>query len=605
MSFRLLRKILFYRKSARVLILISSGFATCFGLLGPFFQKDFIDHLTHQNQMFQIFDNVSPLLLITFAFACLICSYALGQTTNYLGFREAFVMQRLLAQELYDKSLELRSDSFKGKTVGELVSVCATDIPGATILLEQTIPTAANIIFPLILAPLALIYFFELPMMPTLGAMGILAIINFWMAYRQSILFLNFKKLAADRVGLANEWIQNIRTLRILGWLEAFEEKIFQVRKVETKNRVEMVTNGQIMNGISSSVTFVFNFITIFSLVWLDQPQKITTGTLMSLLWIVGIFLTRPFRQMPWMMTFLFDAWTSIKRMSTFLELQNENPQKRLDDFAKIQTRMAPLSVKNLNLEIQGTQILKNISFDIKEKEFVAIVGEVGSGKTLLLLSLLGETGASFEEYKIGENAAHLIPLTQLRQFFSFVPQEGFIMSASLRENVAFEYDLDKNKDSEIAASLKNCQFDLQSESLSQSLDTEIGERGVNLSGGQKQRVSLARVDYLRAPILLLDDCLSALDVDTEKRLIQNLMKGLWKDRTRILVTHRLSVLSEVDRVLFIHNGELKAFGKFNDLIRKNAEFKTFVQAAEKEQVLKESPPLPDESTLEGINHDD
>ena len=98
----------------------------------------------------------------------------------------------------------------------------------------------------------------------------------------------------------------------------------------------------------------------------------------------------------------------------------------------------------------------------------------------------------------------------------------------------------------------------------------------MNLSGGQKQRVSLARVDYYRAPIILLDDCLSAVDVDTENQLIDVLIKGAWKERTRLMVTHRLTVLEKSDRVLFLHDGKLHAQGSFHELLATNAEFRKF-----------------------------
>jgi len=99
----------------------------------------------------------------------------------------------------------------------------------------------------------------------------------------------------------------------------------------------------------------------------------------------------------------------------------------------------------------------------------------------------------------------------------------------------------------------------------------------VNLSGGQRQRVALARAHFLRRPILLLDDCLSAVDVDTERKLISELIDGAWKDRTRLLITHRLSVLEKVDRVLFVEDGQIVATGKFEDLLRTSAKMRDFV----------------------------
>lgn len=154
-------------------------------------------------------------------------------------------------------------------------------------------------------------------------------------------------------------------------------------------------------------------------------------------------------------------------------------------------------------------------------------------------------------------------------------------MSASLRENVAFLYDTPTDEDPGIVESLRLAQFDLKDEDIFHGLETEIGERGVNLSGGQKQRVSLARVNFLKTSILLLDDCLSALDVNTEEKLLNSLLKGAWKDKTRILVTHRLSVLKHVDRVFFMSHGKILQSGSYHELLKTNSQFRNYTKTVE------------------------
>jgi ATP-binding cassette, subfamily B, multidrug efflux pump len=580
----LIFEVFFSRPLWRLFILASSFFATAFGLLAPFLQKEFIDRLIHQN-------NEDILFYLFASFAALAVALCFSIFTNFLGFYEGIVMQRRLSQKLYDHALDLRTDSLGGKSVGEIVALYATDVPGSTVFLEQSLPAGASIFFPLVMAPAALYLYFDVPLWPLLAMMILIGGISFFMAYRQAKFFFRFKRLGAERVGLVSEWIQNIRTLRILGWVRDFEKRIFKVREVETDNRIAMVTNGQTMNAISSSVTFLLNLTAIASVVYLSEIP-ITMGTLVSLLWIVGVFLTRPFRQLPWFFTFVFDSWTSLKRIQDFLFLENEEVHPRPQEFLKLNSLSMgspSIEIRNMNLSIRGEKLLQNINFSLKDGEFVAVVGEVGSGKSLLLLSLLGETNASFDSYRIADNNALEMPLSQLRQFFTFVPQEGFIMSATLRENVAFEYSTDKSKDETIHESLRRCQFDLSVERVEQGLDTEIGERGVNLSGGQKQRVSLARVDYFRSPVLLLDDCLSAVDVDTEEKLIGSLIgkskSSAWSKRTRLLVTHRLSVLEKADRVIFMRAGRIQSTGTFKDLLKSDEDFKTFVSTVANENI--------------------
>jgi ABC-type multidrug transport system fused ATPase/permease subunit len=405
------------------------------------------------------------------------------------------------------------------------------------------------------------------------------------LALRQSRFFYRFKQLAAERTGLVNEWIQNMRLLRILGWVENFEAKIFSKRIEETKNRVSMVTNGQLMGAFGSSISFVINLIGISSLVFLRE-KPVTPGELFALLWIFGVFLARPFRQIPWIFTFSFDSLTSLRRLERFFARPSD--EENDDVFtAAVEEPMATvgaqgLQARGLNLVIGGKRLLSDLSFDVKPGEFVAVVGEVGSGKSLLILSLMGETGATFERLTIGGDDVLTMSANQRRHRFAFVPQEGFVMSASLRENIMFRYDATSAHDNEIEKSLAVAQFRLREEHLPDGLETEIGERGVNLSGGQRQRVSLARARFFDRPVILLDDCLSAVDVDTESQLIRELIDGEWKQRTRVLVTHRLSVLARVDRVFFMEDGRIVDSGLFSELLARNEKVRAFAASVER-----------------------
>ncbi len=591
-------EIVFTRFWVRLIMILAAALSASFGILGPFFQKEFIDQLTgNPVSIGKFFPSLSsylpstPLYFLIFSFLCVLLNLVCFQLVTYLGATESIYLQRLWSQRMYDRILELRADSLGGRPVGEIVAIYTTDLPSATILLEQSLPQACSIIFPLILTPFLIVGLFQTPILPTLTIVCGIVLMNLALANRQSKFFYKFKKLAAERIGLVNEWVQNIRTLRILGWTRHFEKKIILVREIETQNRVSMLNNGQTMNAIASSITFVLNVTVLLSMVTSHQA-KITPGALLALLWVVGVFLTRPFRQMPWFFTFLFDGTSSLRRASDLFKIKNYEPVPHHQHFQKLKDlgseNEPAITVEKLNLKISGKQVLKNITFNAAPGEFLAIVGEVGSGKSLLLLSLLAETGANFAKYQIGENDVRQIPLDQLRQFFTFVPQEGFIMSASLRENVAFEYEYSSDADCEVLKALEHVHFNFQQERVKDGLDTEIGERGVNLSGGQKQRVSLARVDFYKAPIILLDDCLSAVDVDTERKIVDFLLLKEWGTRTRILATHRLTVLEKVDRILFLKNGELIAQGKYADLLRENEEFRHYTATIKQSSV---SPP--------------
>lgn len=575
--------ILWYRWPWRVAIIALSFLGALLGVLGPYFQKHFIDTLLQvpSSIFFGFETQLSPPVLIVLAFCCLLLTQTLNLLTSYLGMREAIILQKILSEKIYEKTLSLRPDSQSGRTVGEIVAIYATDVMGATILIEQSLPAGAATLFPLILAPLGLYWLFKIPLVEIILVMGTVVGINTFLAFRQSTFFMRFKQLAAERLGLVNEWILNIKALKILGWLEAYEDKIQALRIKETQNRISMVTNGQTMNSISSTVTFIINAVAIYLLVHLRKGQ-LTPGEILGLLWILGIFLTRPFRQLPWFFTFGFDGWTSLKRIAQFLSLKNQGhdwQQGLKANEMKLETRGPAIEVNNLSLHIGSEKLLDKISFSVHPQEFVAIVGEVGSGKTMLLLSLIGETGAQFDSYKINGQEMLAASHNELCKHFAFVPQEGFVISASLRENIALDYDVGNKGDSRIFRCLENAQFFLDQEAFPDQLDTEIGERGVNLSGGQKQRVSLARAAFYDCPVILMDDSLSALDVNTERKLLHSLIKGSWAEKTRILTTHRFSVLKEVDRIIFLEAGTIIGQGTLEDLIESSGKFRKFIES--------------------------
>ncbi len=538
---------------------------------------------------------VSPSAMtnIILAFFAALIGQALNLGASYYGVREGYFIQKQLGDILYQKMLSLRRDTMNKRSIGEVVSIYATDVASATTILEQTLPMGAAIIFPVILAPLFIRSLYDIPLTPILSTMFVLMVFHFLLSIRQSKFFFRFKQLAAERSGIVNEWMQNIRSLRILGWVTRFENKIFVKRIEETANRIDMVTNGQFNSSVASTVSFFINLSGMISMLYLSK-RPVTPGEILALLWIFGVFLTRPFRALPWVFTFAFDSYSSIKRVEAFLKLgdANESAQDpeifKKPPLAHHETSPA-IRIRGLNLSFQNQKILSEIDLDIAPGEFLAIVGEVGAGKSLLLYSLMREVNAKFEKFEIGEVNMLEVSDDRSRDFFTFVSQDGFVMSSNLRENIVFEYGASSQHDERVRQALLSAQFDIDRELADYGLDTEIGERGVNLSGGQRQRVSLARAIYFDRPIVLLDDSLSAVDVDTERELVQKLLLGDWKRRTRILVTHRLSVLSAVDRIIFLENGRISDMGKLSELMTRSQAFRNFTAS-----VKVTPPPIPE-----------
>ncbi|RYZ50459.1 MAG: ABC transporter ATP-binding protein [Proteobacteria bacterium] len=427
-------------------------------------------------------------------------------------------------------------------------------------------------------------YYFSLPPLPLLIVSSFSLVLLFGMAYRQSGFFIAFKRLATERLAVVNEWLQNIRILRILGWTELFEEKIFERRRLETVNRLSMVTNGSAMSAFAQVAPSIISITGIATVVF--SQRTVSPGEIFALLWVLSIFLSRPIRSLPFNLVMLLDGLSSCRRLQSLFALPTE--ARTLLQSEKDSSGLA-LDVEGLHLSLDGVTLIENLDLKLKKGEFVAIIGEVGAGKSLLLDSLLREAPATFKSYRIDGAEALDQSLDQLRAHFAFAPQEGFIMSSSLRDNVVFEYGASHSHDEAVRESLSLAAFSMDSTAVTAGLDTEIGERGVNLSGGQKQRVSLARAHYSQRDIVLLDDCLSAVDVDTERLLLDYLIEGAWAGKTRLLVTHRLSVLPRVDRVLVMRDGKFILEGTYDHLMQTSAEFRDLTSSMlEKKEVALE-----------------
>ncbi len=526
--------ILLQRMPYRLLIIFLALTASITGLLIPILQKEFVATLSLQQLFFAT-------VLTFISFTCF-------QLTNFFGQKEALIMQGSLAQVLYSHIIKLKALSAL-KTVGEKVALYTTDVPSSTMWLEQSLPYFLTTVFPLALAPYFLKNYYGLPYMSTLSILCVLVIFNMLMAYRQSIFFFRFKILAGERMGLVNEWLQNIKSLKILNWISSFEEKIIKKRKEETHNRILMVTNGQIMNSFSASITFWLNlFVLIF--LYFSMSETIHRSDLLMLLWVIGIFLSRPLRQLPWLLTMFFDALTSVSRLFDYLKLQNR-PSQITTTNAVI--RNSVLEIQNLNLNISSQSILKNINLTILKNETVALIGPVGSGKSLLLKTILNEV----------EFTATKMYSSQL----SYLPQEPFILSATIKDNISLAYD-SAESDEACSKALELAEFDILQDRLPEGLNTTLGERGLNLSGGQKQRLNLSRIFFEPKDLILLDDPFSAVDIGTEEKLIQNMTSLKNSGHAFLVTTQRYSFLDYCDRVLFLDAGQIEFNGTVSEFIK-------------------------------------
>jgi len=225
--------------------------------------------------------------------------------------------------------------------------------------------------------------------------------------------------------------------------------------------------------------------------------------------------------------------------------------------------------------------VLEDVSFDIKAGENVGLVGKTGSGKTTLVDLILRTYNVKdgmiyIDGYDINDLTIHAV-----RKACAYVPQDNFLFSDTIENNIAFGVDSFNGPDIELAASMADVDSNIKEFQL--GYQTILGERGVTVSGGQKQRISIARALMKEAPILILDDSVSAVDTKTERNILDNLKKTR-AGKTTILIAHRISTIEKMDKILFIDDGKLMAVGRHEELYASCPEYQKMVDLQKLEE---------------------
>ena len=295
---------------------------------------------------------------------------------------------------------------------------------------------------------------------------------------------------------------------------------------------------------------------------------QIDVGVLAEFIMYVTM-LTWPVASIGWVTSIVQQAEVSQKRINEFLKVEPEI-QNLVTESTPIQGN---IEFKNVSFTYDDTNItaLKNISFSLNMGETLAIVGKTGSGKTTVLdlISRMYDTREGVIE--IDNIPIKDVNLQSLRSAISIVPQDAFLFSETIQDNIKFGKE--DATEEEVIAAAKFASVHKNIIGFKKGYDTILGERGITLSGGQKQRVSIARAIIKNPNILLLDDCLSAVDTETEEEILSNI-EHMTQNKTTIIVSHRISSAKNADKIIVLDNGNIIQNGTYEDLIEEDGYFK-------------------------------
>ena len=291
---------------------------------------------------------------------------------------------------------------------------------------------------------------------------------------------------------------------------------------------------------------------------------NISTGNIAEFIIYVNM-LTWPVASVGWVTSLVQRSEASMKRINEFLDTETSvlnytNKETKIKgniEFSKV----------SFTYPDTGIQALKNVSFKIKENETLGIFGKTGSGKSTIANLITRLYDRDEGEISVGKRDIKKLNLYQLRRYIGYVPQDGFLFSGTISENISFGKS--EFRQSEIIDAAKTAEIAKEINDFPERYNTLIGERGVQLSGGQRQRISIARAIFINSSINIFDDCLSAIDANKEKLILENLKERI-KNNTNIIISHRTSSMQHANYIIVLENGEIVEEGNHNDLIKLN-----------------------------------
>jgi ATP-binding cassette, subfamily B, multidrug efflux pump len=309
---------------------------------------------------------------------------------------------------------------------------------------------------------------------------------------------------------------------------------------------------------------------------WLGGRQvllhKISLGAFVAFNTYI-VMLTWPVIALGWVINIFQRGTASLRRIHEILTAEPEISDASVTpDLAEVKTVKGDLEFRNLTFSYNGVPVLKNINLAVPAGNSLAIVGPTGSGKTTLVSLIPRIFDVSHEvknstrsgELLLDGRPVHKYPLATLRRNIGFVPQETFLFSDTIRENIAFGVENASDEQVRSAAEAASIASDIAG--FPDQYGTVVGERGITLSGGQKQRTAIARAIIRDPRILILDDALASVDTYTEEKILNHL-REVMTGRTTIFISHRVSTVRNADRIAVLHEGRIVELGTHDELI--------------------------------------
>ncbi|RTY82347.1 ABC transporter ATP-binding protein [Flavobacterium sp. ZB4P23] len=487
-----------------------------------------------------------------------------------------------LKNEVFRQYENLSQNFYKQNRTGDLMNRISEDVskvrmyvgPAVMYTINTVIRFAIVIVYMYNVSPRLTLY--------TLLPLPLLSYAIFKLSSEINVRSTIFQQYLSKVSSFSQEIFSGIRVIKAYSLEDQHQKNMVNLAHESKSKSLNLAKVQSLFGPLMLALIGISNLVVIYfgGLMYIDGTIK-SIGTIAEFILYVNM-LTWPVASLGWVSSMVQEAEASQKRLNEFLkiepEIKNKNENKSIIE--------GSISFENVSYTYEDTNIkaLQNISFTVKKGETLAILGKTGSGKSTILSLISRMYDVTAGKINIDGNEISTINLFDLRNSIGIVPQDAFLFSDSIKNNIMFGKE--NASEEEVKSAAKSAVVHDNIMGFNKQYETVLGERGITLSGGQKQRVSIARAIIKNPPILLLDDCLSAVDTETEEAILNNLQE-ICKDKTTIIVSHRVSSAKNADRIIIIEKGQIIQQGSHNQLINQEGYYAALYlkQLSEKEML--------------------
>lgn len=467
-----------------------------------------------------------------------------------------------LKNEIFQQYQRLDYSFFKRNSTGDLMNRISEDVSKVRMYLGPGIMYTINLTILSILAVSNMLLISPILTLFVLLPLPIMSFLIYKVSSRMNKISGDVQRQQSYMSTIVQESFSGIRVLKAYGRTAEVNDKFADASDEYLNRNMKLV----LVNSLFMPTVYILIGVSTILCIYLGglffYEESITVGEIMKFIIYVNM-LTWPFASVGWVISINQRAAASQERINEFLRTEPEIVNKSKDDFIfKGKIEFIDVSYTYPN---SGIEALKNVSFVVEKGETLGVIGRTGSGKSTILKLITRQIEPTSGEIRIDGKPLNDINRDKFLDQIGIVPQEVFLFSDSIRNNLLFGTHSNEASDEELKEVCEKAHVWHNIVGFPEQLNTLLGERGVNLSGGQKQRLSIARALIRKPKLLILDDCLSAVDTETEERILRNLKNE--SIDSSVVVSHRVSSIRNAGKIIVLDNGSLIEKGDHEALL--------------------------------------